>query len=459
MISFSLADILIIISFFIVLTVIGLIPKNKSDTESFLLSNRSVGLFLFIMTNVSTWYGGILGVGEFTYRYGVVSWVTQGLPYYFFAFLFALFFASKVRNANLFTISEKLENVYGKKVGIVSSIIVFILVSPAPYLLMVGNLFSLIFGINLIYGLLIGLVLSSIYLFKSGYRSDLYTDVFQFFVMFIGFGIALFFTKENYGEIEFLKNHLPSSHLSFNGNVSITYLIVWFLIALWTFADPGFHQRCYAAKNGSVAKWGIIISIFLWAIFDFLTTTTGLYSRALIPNLSNPVLSFPMFAEKSLSSGIKGLFIAALFATIFSTLNSFLFLSATTIGKDFLSKINLNKNKSTTFYTRVGLIVSSLFSIMLAYYVQSVIELWYLIGSIFVPGIIFLIISAYYPKLKVKKEFALIEILAAVLSAGLWALIRNIYNVGNLSEIEPMLIGIFVAAVIHSIGREKKLSV
>jgi SSS family solute:Na+ symporter len=277
--------------------------------------------------------------------------------------------------------------------------------------------------------------------------------------MFIGFGIALFFTKENYGGIEFLKNHLPSSHLSFNGNVSITYLIVWFLIALWTFADPGFHQRCYAAKNGSVAKWGIIISIFLWAIFDFLTTTTGLYSRALIPNLSNPVLSFPMFAEKSLSSGIKGLFIAALFATIFSTLNSFLFLSATTIGKDFLSKINLNKNKSTTFYTRVGLIVSSLFSIMLAYYVQSVIELWYLIGSIFVPGIIFLIISAYYPKLKVKKEFALIEILAAVLSAGLWALIRNIYNVGNLSEIEPMLIGIFVAAVIHSIGREKKLSV
>jgi SSS family solute:Na+ symporter len=459
MISFSLADILIIISFFIVLIVIGLIPKKESDTESYLLSNRSVGLFLFIMTNVSTWYGGILGVGEFTYRYGVVSWVTQGLPYYFFAFLFALFFASKVRNANLYTIPEKLENVYGKKVGIVSSIIVFILVSPAPYLLMVGNLFSLIFGINLIYGLLIGLVLSSIYLFKSGYRSDLYTDVFQFFVMFIGFGIALFFTKENYGGIEFLKNHLPSSHLSFNGNVSITYLIVWFLIALWTFADPGFHQRCYAAKNGSVAKWGIIISIFLWAIFDFLTTTTGLYSRALIPNLSNPVLSFPMFAEKSLSSGIKGLFIAALFATIFSTLNSFLFLSATTIGKDFLSKINLNKNKSTTFYTRVGLIVSSLFSIMLAYYVQSVIELWYLIGSIFVPGIIFLIISAYYPKLKVKKEFALIEILAAVLSAGLWALIRNIYNVGNLSEIEPMLIGIFVAAVIHSIGREKKLSV
>lgn len=455
MISFSLTDIIIIVSFFILLLIIGLLPKKENKEESFLLFNRNVGLFLFVLTNVSTWYGGILGVGEFTYRYGIVSWVTQGLPYYFFAFLFALFFASKVRESNLITIPEKLEKIYGRKVGLASAIIVFILVSPAPYLLMLGNLFSFIFNINLIYGLLIGVILASIYLFKSGYKSDLYTDVFQFFVMFIGFGIALFFTKETNGGFEFLKSNLPSSHLKLTGNVSLTYLIVWFLIALWTFADPGFHQRCYAAKDSSVAKWGIIISIFLWAIFDFLTTTTGLYSRALIPNLSNPVLSFPLFAEKALTSGIKGLFIAALFATIFSTLNSFLFLSATTIGNDFFSRINYQKQKSKAFYTRIGLIISSVISILFSYFVQSVIELWYLIGSIFVPGIIFLIIGAYYPKYKVKNKYALIETIVAVLTGGIWQLMRYNYHNGKYSEIEPMLVGIFCAGIIHFLGREK----
>lgn len=452
MISFSLVDLLIIFSFFILLIFIGFIPEEKNDNENYLLSNRNVGLFLFIMTNVSTWYGGILGVGEFTYRYGLLSWTTQGLPYYIFAFLFAIFFAGKVRNSNLFTIPQKIESVYGNKVAVTSSIIVFVLVSPAPYLLMIGNLFSIIFNVKLIYGLILGIIFSSTYLFKSGYKSDLYTDVFQFFIMFIGFGVALIFLSNNYGGYEFLKSNLPQSHLSFTGNVSITYLIVWFLIALWTFADPGFHQRCYAAKNGSVAKWGIIISIFFWALFDFLTTSTGLFSKALMKDLQNPILSFPLIAEKFLPYRLKGLFIAALFATIFSTLNSFLFLSATTIGKDFFTRINLFKNKNDVVYVRIGLVLSSIVSIFLAYYVQSVVELWYLIGSIFIPGIILLIISSYYEKLKIENKIALIEIIFSISVSFIWQLIRTNYNVGKFSEVEPMLTGLLFAIIIHSIG-------
>ena len=147
MISFKPLDILVILIFFLVLLTIGFIAsrKTKKNSEDYLLSNRKMGLFLFVLVSVSTWYGGIIGVGEFTYRYGLVSWFTQGLPYYFFAFLFAIFFAKKIREASLFTIPDKLGEVYGKKVGLVSSVVVFILVSPAPYLLMTANLISISF--------------------------------------------------------------------------------------------------------------------------------------------------------------------------------------------------------------------------------------------------------------------------------------------------------------------------
>lgn len=449
MISFSNSDLFIIVSFFSLLILIGLVPKSNNENNNYLLANRNVGLLLFIATNVSTWYGGILGVGEFTYRYGLLSWTTQGLPYYIFAFLFAIFFAGKVRSSNLFTIPEKIESVYGKKVAMVSALIVFILVSPAPYLLMIGNLFSLLFDVKLIYGLLIGVIFTSVYLFKGGYKSDLYTDVFQFFIMFFGFGIALIFTSKNFGGFEFIKNNLPSSHLSFTGNVSITYIIIWFLIALWTFADPGFHQRCYASKNENVAKWGIIISILLWALFDFLTTTTGLFAKALIPDLKNPINSFPLFAEKYLSSGLKGIFISAMFATIFSTLNSFLFISGTTVGKDFLSKLKLNKKRNEVFYVKIGLIISTIISIFLAYFVQSVVELWYLIGSIFIPGIIILIITSYYDKYKISNAFAFYESIFSVLLSSAWELIRKNVEIGKYAEIEPMLVGLLTAVIIH----------
>ena len=458
MVSFSLLDFAILIAFFVFLLLIGFIPKKEEEgnAEEFLLSNRKVGLFLFIMTNVSTWYGGILGVGEFTYRYGILSWVTQGLPYYVFAILFAVFFARKIRNATLFTIPDKLEKVYGKKVGLISSLIVFILVSPAPYLLMTASLISLILHINLFFSLVISVIFSGIYLFKGGYKSDLYTDVFQFFVMFLGFFVIVFISFKDVGGADYLVKNLPPDHLQFMSNVSPLYVIVWFLIALWTFADPGFHQRCYAAKNGNVAMWGIIISVFFWALFDFLTTSTGLFARASLPNLSNPVLSYPLYAEKVLGSGAKGFFYAAMFATIFSTLNSFVFLSATTFGRDFVFKLKSNaQEKQIPFYTRIGLVVSSIIAVMLAYFIQSVISIWYLIGSVCIPGIILLVIGAYYEKFKVSKNYALAEIIAGVIASLIWFSIRDYLTIEVLKEIEPMIAGLLSVVLIHIIGVAK----
>ncbi|MDP4117112.1 MAG: hypothetical protein Q8903_13325, partial [Bacteroidota bacterium] len=161
MVSFSSLDILIILGFFAINLSVGIWAgrKTKNNSEDYLLSGRKIGLFLFVLTNVSTWYGGILGVGEFTYRYGMLSWFTQGLPYYIFAFLFAIFFAKKVRAASLFTIPEKITSVYGKNAGILASLIVFILVSPAPYLLMIGSLISLIFHISMLPSLILAFIL------------------------------------------------------------------------------------------------------------------------------------------------------------------------------------------------------------------------------------------------------------------------------------------------------------
>lgn len=456
MISFSTSDYLVIIIFFLAVLTIGFISGRKLGTEAddYLLSGRKVGLFLFILTNVSTWYGGILGVGEFTYRYGLVSWFTQGFPYYAFAFLFALFLAKKIRHASLFTIPDKLTEVYGEKAGLISAVFVFVLVSPAPYLLMTANLISLIFGTGILISLILGLILSTVYLLQGGFKANVFTDSFQFFVMFGGFILILFFSYSDYGGVTYLSSNLPVNHLKITGGASPTFIIVWFLIALWTFADPGFHQRCYAAKSGDVAVKGILISIIFWALFDFLTTSTGLYSRAVLPGIKQPVQSYPLLAEKVLGPGLKGIFYAALFATIMSTLNSFLFLSGTTIGRDFIFKFDHSKNeKKLKPFTIYGLIISGILSIALAYYIPSVIEIWYTIGSFCIPGIILPVISSYYPKFGIHKKFIILEMLIASAGSILWFVIRENFYLGNIfNEVEPMLVGLSIAVLIHLYG-------
>jgi len=457
MISFSPIDIIVILLFFTVLVSVGFYSSRKTTSapEDYLLSGRNLGLFLFVLTTVSTWYGGIIGVGEFTYRYGLLSWFTQGLPYYFFAFLFAIFFAKKIRNASLFTIPDKIEIEYGKTAGIISSIIVFILVTPAPYLLMTANLLVLSFDIDIVPALIISLFLSISYLIKGGFRSNVYADAFQFFVMFGGFIIIFVVSLINYGGLEFIASNVPETHLNVTGGASPGFVMVWFLIAMWTFADPGFHQRSFAAKSGSIAVKGILISIGFWLLFDFLTTATGLYAKAVLPDLDQPIWAFPLLAEKVLAPGLKGIFYAALFATILSTLNSFFFLSATTISRDLVYKIKKDKKDlNLKKYTVLGLFISGILSSLIAYFIPSVVEIWYTIGSLFIPGIIIPVISAYYPGIQVSKKIILLEMIMAVLGSTLWFFLRSeiVTNIYFVNEIEPMIVGLVLSIIIHTIG-------
>jgi solute:Na+ symporter, SSS family len=291
-------------------------------------------------------------------------------------------------------------------------------------------------------------------LIKGGFRSNVYVDVFQFFVMFAGFILIVVFSGLEFGTINFISSSVPENHLQISGGMSPTFLIVWFLIALWTFADPGFHQRCYAAKTGNIAKWGIIISIFFWALFDFLTTTTGLFAKGVLPELNNPVLAFPLFADHVLPSGVKGIFYAALFATILSTQISFLFLSGTTIGRDFIFRVIKNASEARIkSYTIIGLNISGILAILLAYFIPSVIEIWYTIGSLFIPGIILPVVSAYYPKLKIDRKFILAEMVIAFISSTIWYFLKSEFaSTPFLNVIEPMLVGLVFSVGIHFIG-------
>lgn len=452
MLTFSNIDLLIIAVFMAGVLITGFIASRgqKGDESSFLLSGRKMGLMMFIMTNVSTWYGGILGVGEFTYRYGIMNWFTQGLPYYIFALIFAFLLAGKIRGSGLFTIPDKIESVYGKTAGMIAAIIVFILVSPAPYILMIGTLISIIFNINLFISLIISLVLTVPYLITGGYRSDLFTDVFEFIVMFAGFAIVIVMSIMKLGPVSEMLARLPQSHLSITGGASPAYLIVWFLIALWTFVDPGFHQRCYAARSPAVAKKGILISIILWLVFDILTTMTGLYAKAYIPDIQNPVMAFPMFAEYIMGPGIKGVFYAAMLATILSTLNSFIFISAGTFSRDILMKIIPRNSLTIKQAAAIGMAITSILAVILAYFFPSVVELWYLIGSICIPGMLIPVIASYYRKISIPGNYTAAEMLIGISVSIIWYIMRSNMPQGSFwGVVEPMIAGLSVSAVYH----------
>ena len=455
-INLTLSDSIIIFSYFVVLLYLGFkayrstIYKSNSD---YILANRSLSLPAFVATLVTTWYGGILGVGEFTYMYGISSWIVFGLPYYFFALFFALFIAKKISHQKQFTIADIFYHNYGKKVGLLSSLFLLLMTSPAPYILMLSLLLQLIFDLSLVMSLIIGTTASIIYVFFGGFRSVINTDKFQFIIMYAGFAILLIFLLSSFGDFEFLQLNIKQDHFSILGGNSIQVIIVWFFLASWTFIDPGFHQRCAAAHSASIAQKGILISIIFWFIFDFLTVSTGLYAVAVLQKI-NPVLSYPLLADKILPPIFKGLFFTGLFAVIMSTIDSFTFLSAITFGRDIMWRIG-NKTKDTdiTFFIRIGLAITGIVSVILAYLFPSVIKLWYIIGSLCIPPMLLPLISGYYIQLQIGKWNTLLTMIISFLLSifsFLWGQINTVAGMPNYPfGIEPFFPGFILSIIFY----------
>lgn len=448
-------DILLVVSYFLVL--IGLsLYKNRTNhhEEHFLLSGRKLTLPAFVATLVSTWYGGILGVGEFTWLYGVSQWFAMGLPYYFFAILFAVFIAGKVRKNPALTIPEAVRNSYGDKAGQVTAVLIFLLTNPAPYILMVALLAQILLGTGSF--LILAVVVagfSALYVGYGGFTAVVRTDMLQVIMMYGGFFMLIGFTWATWGSPLEMWSKLPETSTDPKGGQPITWLIVWFFIAMWTFVDPSFHQRAAAAKNETVARNGILTSVGLWFIFDMLTLTTALYGVVYLTDLDNPVLVYPEIAVSVLPVGLTGLFFLALLATIMSTLDSFLFISGQTLGRDLFKQVVPSGNVITL--TRWGITVSALASIVLVWLIPSVIDMWYIVGSILIPGLIIPVVGIYMPFFRIRSEGVVVQLTIPVIVSFSWFLVSLIWYQGdqNLFNIEPFYPGLVVAVILYLIFR------
>ena len=448
----------LVVFYIVLLIIIGFrFARSKlTDTDDYLLAGRTLTLPGFIATLVSTWYGGILGVGEFSYQYGLSNWIVFGVPYYIFAAVFAFFLADKVRQSNLFTIPDRLYEYYDRKTGLLGAFFTFLMVTPAPYILMLAVLMKLLLGWSLLVSILAGTLFSIVYVTLGGFRSVIKTDVLQFLLMFAGFLVIVSIAFTQYGGLTFLRENLPAEHLSWNGGNSVQYILVWFFIAIWTLVDPGFHQRCYGAKSGRTAKYGILISIGFWGVFDFLTTATGLYARAILPDVS-PMMSYPMLAEQLLPPVVKGLFYVGIIAVIMSTIDSFSFLSAVTIGRDFLWRLfGSEGNDRSPFYTRMGLIATAVVAVAMVLAIPSVIDLWYTIGTLFIPALIYPLISSYWSKKVISGTIAFLLSLAGFFTSLGWYLFGMIHQANGFPQyplgIEPLYPGLLVGGAIYLVG-------
>ncbi|MBQ7908496.1 MAG: sodium:solute symporter family protein [Elusimicrobiaceae bacterium] len=421
-------------------------PQNTA--LDYLLMGRQLTLPLFVATLVATWYGGIFGVNEITFNYGIYNFVTQGFFWYVAYIIFAFFIAERVAKYKSLTLPDLAENMFGPKAGKVAAVFTFFYITPVAYVLSLGLFLNMIFGIGVLPAMIIGTLFTCLYTAWGGFKAVVFSDLVQFFVMCSAVLLVVVFSVQDFGGLAFLKAHLPPSHFSLTGGNGLLNTLIWGFIALATLIDPSFYQRCFAAKNPNIVKKGVLISTFIWFCFDICTTAGSLYARALLPT-AEPAQAYFFYAVQLLPTGLKGFFIAGILAIILSTLNSFLFIASNTLSYDLLK----NRFKNIVLSNRIALFAVGAVAIVLTQLLNgSFKEIWLTLGSYFSACLLVPILVGYiYPKRISDRLF----VLCALCSAAVMTIWKLLPLGGIWAQIDAFYIGVSVSILILLCSRKK----
>jgi SSS family solute:Na+ symporter len=288
---------------------------------------------------------------------------------------------------------------------------------------MLGELAAVYLGVPLAWGVVGCTAFTAAYVARGGFRAVVSTNALQFALMFAAFALVLPVALARVGGFSALWHALPASHTAWDGGMGVQFVLVWYFIALQTLVEPTFYQRCYAAASPRVARNGVLISIACWAVFDFVTTFSGLAARVLLPDLADPVLSYPALGRLVLPPLANALFAVGLFATVMSTAHSYLFLAAATVGHDLVPRVRAAADQRR--WTMLALVPVGAAAVALALALKSVVAIWHDVGSIVTSALLLPVALAFLPeRFRFRPRPALLAMLASTALATAWIAAR-----------------------------------
>lgn len=432
------------------LLALGAGGRGDGSAADYLLAGRTLTLPAFVATLVTTWYGGILGVGEYAWRYGLSTWLVFGVPYYVAALVFAFALASRLRDSDALSIPDLLAASYGRGARITAAGGVLTLAVPVAYVLMLAVLLEQLTGWGRPLAAAVAAGFSALYLVRTGFRAVVRTDAAQLVLMYGGFLVLLPAALDHVGGLGAMWRALPAASRSWDGGLGWQTVAVWYLIALQTVVEPTFYQRVFAARDRRTARRGVLVSVAMWLVFDALTTLSGLAARVALPDLADPLSAYPTLAATVLPPALAAVFVVTLFAIVMSTLDSYLFIAAATVGHDFVRR-PLTPGAERRL-TRIGLVLAAVVAAVAATLVDSAVTVWHHVGTVVTSALLLPVISVHLPRRwRYHPAAATAAMLGAAVVAVGWLAAGHDgrYPLG----LEPMFPALAVAAAAWLVGR------
>lgn len=454
---------IIVAVYFLAMIAIGLVSRRKArGVDNFFVAGRK-GSSLFITGSLlATIIGG--SAIMVTSRLGF----TQGLSGAWFLLVgsiglvvLGLFFAKKVRQFGLYTLPELVEKQYNRWVALAGSILIVVAWTGVigAQIIAAGQIMGILEAGDPRLWMVIFTGVFIAYTILGGQYAVIRTDTLQSVIIFAGIFGCLALLLSRLGGWGGLTDSLSSGQFSFPlssdfGGYDLVKLLL--LVGLTYVVGPDMYSRLFCARDAKTARKSVFWVAALIIPFALGVTLIGMGASALFPDISADQ-AFPTVITEVLPPLLGGVVLAALLCAFMSSADTILLTASTILTVDIVGRFKPSLKQSQILaLSRWGVVVLGVFSLILALYLEGILDAILFAYTIYTAGLVLPVIAGFYRnKLKVTSVGAL----AAIIGGGSVALISKILDIKYL-DLGALLIGgllLFMVSFIDNRLRGRRL--
>lgn len=370
MIHLQQLDYVAILIYIVLMGVIGLsFGWFVKDVGSYFKGGGTIPWMMATITNFMGLFSTFVFVAYagIAYEYGLVSitvfWTT--VPACIIA---GIYFGKRWRRTGHTTPVEYLEQRYGYPVRKLVTWLGLVMrfLDNMVRLYAIGVFITVVTPLSLEWAIIISGVIVTAFNIIGGIWTVTIMSTVQFLILILVTVILLPLSMEAVGGLSTLSEKLPENMTWFNGPKGAPlWLTVYGIMTIikynenWTFI-----QKFYCVRDESAAKKVGVVSGLLFLVFTPIFLLPAIASPLIIPEISDPEMSYVTVSSMLLPVGIMGIMFSSMFAATMSSLNAEYNIMAGVLTNDVYSRM-INPNASTRKLLSVARISTLLVGIIM----------------------------------------------------------------------------------------------
>lgn len=432
-----------IVGFLAVLLVVSIRSSQTVKTaDDYAMADFKLGFFPICGSVIATVTGSAVLIGGAGQGFEMgISYVVTVISLTLFTIVTVLLLGPVIRSLRLYTVPGLFARRFGKLSALIPAVIVgFIYMTPtfAIQLVGMGSILSSITVLPVLWGILLGFLVTLVFTLIGGMPSVAWTDTIQTVVILAGVVLTLMVGIAYVGGPSVVVESTPDNLLSF-GSIGFMGLLNWFLIwgpfyIVWQTT----WQRLTAAKSTKVGISAIVVGFVISALIGLMAIVIGIAAVQAFPQGTDPDVIYTSFIAEIFPGSLGGLFMVSLLAALLTGATSFLLSGAINISMDiYLGWVNPTADDTRVLkVSRLSVGLMAVLGLLIALWVDDIIAIYQVALAFTASALVAPVLAAMFWE-RATKTGVIVSTLGALVASLAWRLAGQPFG---LHEIAPGLV-------------------